>query len=181
MKYFVLLCALAACKSHATVPAERIPTTTADLKLDGELGETDWSTRALRHILAAPGGGQARPFSEVSLLHDNAYLYVGLYAADENIQTGEFFDVHLGSLAFHATSTGAITPEILGAKTSIDRDGTLDDPSNDDEEWVLELALPLPATGFAPGRAQVVTVQRCDTPKDHVERCGSWSGSVALQ
>ena len=59
--------------------------------------------------------------------------------------------------------------------------GTLDDPSNDDEEWVLELAIPLQATGFVPGVSQLVTVQRCDTPKDHIQRCGSWSGRVALQ
>ena len=177
-----LLCVLVAgCKSHSSPPAERIPTTTGELKLDGELGEPDWSTHALRHILAAPDGGQARPFSEASLLHDKDYLYVGLYAADENIQTGEFFDVHIGSLAFHANATGSVTPEIAGVKTSIDRDGTLDDPSNDDEEWVLELAIPLQATGFAPGVGQIVTIQRCDTPKDHIERCGAWSGRVALQ
>jgi len=180
VKYLLAICALAACMSHAA-PGERIPATTGEIKLDGELGEDDWSTRALRHVLAAPTGGQARPFSEASLLHDNAVLYVGLYAADEDIRTGEFFDVHIGSLAFHATATGAIEPAISGAKTSIDRDGTLDDPSNDDEEWVLELAIPLQATGFTPGASQLVTVQRCDTPKDHIQRCGSWSGRVALQ
>jgi len=179
VKHLLAICALVACKSHGA-PAQQIPAITGELKLDGELGESDWSTRALRHVLAAPTGGQARPFSEASLLHDKAYLYVGLYAADEDIRTGEYFDVHVGALAFHATSTGAITPAIAGAKASIDRDGTLDDPSNDDEEWVLELAIPLEATGLA-GGAQVVTVQRCDTPKDHIERCGSWSGRVALQ
>lgn len=181
MKRLVLVCALAACKSHSTTHAEQIPATTGELKLDGELGEPDWSKHALRHVLAADTGGHARPFSEASLLHDKTYLYVGLYAADENIQSGEFFDVHIGALAFHANATGTVTPEIAGAKTSIDRDGTLDDPSNDDEEWVLELAIPLQATGFAPGISEVVTVKRCDTPKDRIERCGAWSGAVVLQ
>ena len=181
MKRLVVICALAACKSHSASHAERIPATTGEIKLDGELGEPDWSKHALRHVLAADGGGQARPFSEASLLHDKTYLYVGLYAADENIQSGEFFDVHIGALAFHANAIGTVTPEIAGVKASIDRDGTLDDPSNDDEEWVLELAIPLQATGFAPGVSQVVTVKRCDTPKDHIERCGTWSGTVALQ
>jgi hypothetical protein len=127
----------------------------------------------------ADGGGQARPFSEASLLHDTDYLYVGLYAADEDIRSDEFFDVHIGALAFHANATGTVTPTIAGMKTSIDRDGTLDDPSNDDEEWVLEIAIPLQVTGLQQG-AQLATVKRCDTPKDHIQRCGSWSATVSL-
>lgn len=181
MNRLLLIGALTACKSHSGTHEELIPMTTGDLKLDGELGESDWSMRALRHVLAAPGEGPARPFSEASLLHDTAYLYLGLYAADENIQSSEFFDVHVGALAFHANATGTVTPEIRGAKTSIDRDGTLDEPSNDDEEWVLELAIPLQATGFRPGVSQTVTIKRCDTPKDHIERCGAWSGPVVMQ
>ncbi|MEP6861949.1 MAG: hypothetical protein ABJE66_15100 [Deltaproteobacteria bacterium] len=177
----LLVAASCGCRSQSTPSGERIPATTGELKLDGELGEPDWSAHALRHVLAGPDGGKARPFSETSFLHDKTYLYVGLYAADENIQSGEFFDVHIGALAFHANATGTVTPEIQGAKASIDRDGTLDDPSNDDEEWVLELAIPLQATGFAPGVSQIVTVKRCDTPKDHIERCGTWSGRVALE
>lgn len=175
----LLLCTLTACKSRSTTHVERIPATTDEIKLDGELGELDWSTHALRHVLAADGG-QARPFSEASLMHDKSYLYVGLYAADENIQSSEFFDVHIGALAFHANVTGTVAPPIPGVKASSDRDGTLDDPSNDDEEWVLELAIPLQATGFAPGVSQLVTVKRCDTPKDNIERCGTWSGTAAL-
>jgi hypothetical protein len=129
MKVLVVICALAACKSHPTARADRISATTGELKLDGELGESDWSVRALRHVLAADGA-QARPYSEASFLHDKDYVYVGLYAADENIQSGEFFDVHIGTLSFHANATGTVTPMIEGVKTSIDRDGTLDDPSS---------------------------------------------------
>jgi hypothetical protein len=180
MKFLVVICALVACKSHPATPADRISATTGELKLDGELGEPDWSKRALRHVLSADGR-QARPYSEASFLHDSDYLYVGLYAADENIQSGEFFDVHIGALSFHANATGTVTPSIEGVKTSIDRDGTLDDPSNDDEEWVLELAIPLRATGAAPGTTFPIDVTRCDTPKDNIRRCGSWSGTVALQ
>ena len=176
MRALVMICALAACKSHPA-PPEQIPAITNKLELDGELGEPDWSNRALRHVLAADGR-QARPYSEASFLHDRDYLYVGLYAADENIQSGEFFDVHIGALSFHANATGTVTPDIEGVKTSIDRDGTLDDASNDDEEWVLELAIPLRATGAAPFP---IDVTRCDTPKDKIRRCGSWSGTVALQ
>jgi hypothetical protein len=180
MKFLVVICALAACKSHPTARADRISATTGELKLDGELGESDWSVRALRHVLAADGA-QARPYSEASFLHDKDYVYVGLYAADENIQSGEFFDVHIGTLSFHANATGTVTPMIEGVKTSIDRDGTLDDPSNDDEEWVLELAIPLRATGASPAATLPIAVTRCDTPKDNIRRCGSWSGTAALE
>ena len=156
--------------------AEAIPATTAPLEIDGELGEHDWSVRSLRRILTGPDGAPARPYSQIQLLHDNVYLYVGLYAADENIQSNEFFDLRLGSLALHANATGTVTPVVAGVRVSIDRDGTLDDPSNDDEEWVLEIAIPLEAV--TPG---LWKIGRCDTPKDGIERCGSWSSRIVFE
>jgi hypothetical protein len=158
-----------------------VPTITSALKLDGEWDEPEWSKRAFRRVFAFDSGEQARPFSEVRLLHDARNLYVGLYAADENIQSSEYFEVKIGELAFRAFATGKLEPTIDGANAGVDRDGTLDDPSNDDEEWVLEIAIPLAKLGFAPAKQQPVRFARCDTPKDNVKRCGSWSGSVALE
>jgi hypothetical protein len=173
-----LLFALVACSKAA--PALVIPNTTGALKIDGELGEADWNDRALRHGFTSANGEASRPFSEVRWLHDAKNLYVGLYAADENIQSRDFFELTLGQLVLHADATGKITPAVAGLTSAIDSDGTLDDPSNDDEEWVYEIVIPLPATGLATG-AELVRAARCDTPKDGIVRCGAWSGRVELE
>jgi hypothetical protein len=158
-----------------------IPRTSGVLKIDGEMGEADWNNRSLRHAFTTPTGEQARPFSEVRWLHDDTHLYLGLYAADENIQTADFFDVHIGELALRIDATGKITPPLPGATAGLDRDGTLDDSSNDDEEWVLEVVIPLSATHLSTTMAKPVSASRCDTPKDGVTRCGSWSGDAKLE
>ena len=158
-----------------------IPRTTGVLKIDGELGESDWNNRSLRHVFTTPTGEQARPFSEVRWLHDETHLYVGLYAADENIQTSDFFDLHIGDLAFHIDATGKLAPPHPEITAGLDRDGTLDDPSNDDEEWVLEVVIPLAATGLSASTAKPVSASRCDTPKDGIARCGSWSADAKLE
>jgi hypothetical protein len=158
-----------------------VPKTSSALKIDGEWDEPEWSKNALRHIFAFDSGEQARPHSEVRLLHDDRNLYVGLYAADENIESSEYFDVKVGDVATKAYATGKLDPPIDGANAGIDRDGTLDNPKDDDEEWVLEIAIPLAKTGFEAGKKLPVKFARCDTPKDNIKRCGSWSGSVSLE
>jgi hypothetical protein len=182
MRSLLIALALFGC---STKRAERapvvIPRTSGPLVIDGELGEPDWNNHSLRHILTSATGEQARPFSEVRWLHDDGKLYVGLYAADENIQSRDFFDVTIGALSFHIDATGKLTPPMPDVKVGLDRDGTLDDPSNDDEEWVLEVVIPLPATGLTTGSAKPVRAARCDTPKDNVERCGSWSADAKLE
>ena len=150
-----------------------IPATTHAITVDGELGEPDWSRRALRDVFTAPNGDLARPFSEVRLLHDAQHLYVGLYAADENIESSDFFDVKIGDTAFRINPEARITPAIAGIHAGVDLDGSLDDNSNDDEEWVLEIAMPL-----ASGPAHV---SRCDIPKDGLQRCGAWFGQLSLE
>ena len=124
----------------------------------------------MRHIFVDSSGAHSRPYSEISLLRDDQKLYIGLYAADEDIRSDELFAVKIGALEFHALADGSITPAVPGLTSAIDRDGTLDDPSNDDEEWVIEISLP-----FVNGD---VVAKRCDTPKDHIERCASASFSA---
>ena len=173
------ICAVACGRgSHPRNP-DAIPTTTGTIEVDGELGEPDWSRRALRHVFTAPNGDRARPFSEVRLLHDEQNLYVGLYAADENIQSSDFFDVKIGDTAFRINPGARIMPAIAGCHAGVDLDGSLDDNSNDDEEWVLEIAMPLASVAsVASGQAHV---SRCDIPKDGIQRCGAWSGSLSLE
>jgi hypothetical protein len=158
MRIAVALWAMCACGKSSTV-----------IKIDGELGEPAWSQRAERHVFMA-NGEHARPFSEVRLFHDDTTLYVGLYAADENIQSSDFFDVKIGATAFHINPKADVTPAIPGLRAAVELDGSLDDNSNDDEEWVLEIAMPR--------TSGAMQFSRCDTPKDKIQRCASWSGTL---
>jgi hypothetical protein len=172
MKY-VLLLALSACSHHS---GHGVPTTTGEIELDGEWEEPDWDKRAERHVFIGPDGAEARPFSEIRFLRDAEHLYVSVYAADEDIHSSESFDVKLGELAFRVDPRGHLTPPIASIHTAADLDGSLDDSSNSDEEWVVEMAIPIALV--RPGPHVAVHVSRCDTPKAGGTRCGAWDGSI---
>ena len=61
--------------------------------------------------------------------------------------------------------------------------GPIEDSSEDedDEEWVVELAIPLELVQLRPGTHQAVRAARCDTPKDGVKRCGHWAASLTTE
>jgi hypothetical protein len=61
-----------------------------------------------------------------------------------------------------------------GARLGLVVDGTLDDASDDDEEWVVELAVPLASLGLTGARGERVTLRarRCDHPKSGGVSCG---------
>ena len=171
----LLALALVACQKPAPGKDE-IPHTTGPIELDGEWAEYDWSHGALRRQFNGEDGQLARPSSEMRLIHDDTTLYVGLYAADENIQShADAFDVTIGPVSARVDASGQVTPPEFRA--GIDHDGTLDNPKDDDEEWVIELALPLAKTGRG---SLPVKASRCDVTKDGVKRCGAWSGVLSL-
>lgn len=173
---FVL--ALVACQKPAP-GKDAIPHTTGAIELDGEWEEYDWAHTALRRQFNGDDGQLSRPSSEMRLLHDDTTLVVGLYAADENIQSHEdAFDFTVGSLSVRVDASGQVTPPEFRA--AVDHDGTLDDPKNNDEEWVVELLIPLARTGLASGHTTPVKASRCDVTKDGVKRCGAWSGALSL-
>ncbi len=150
------------------LPRARMP-----IVIDGDWGEPAWNLQALRGVFTA-NGAQARPYSEIRLMRDDRDLFVALYAADEDIRSTDAFELALGTrvMTLHPT-----TNVIEGVRAGVDLDGTLDKPSDDDEEWVVELAIPL--KDFPSGPLAVMA-RRCDTPKDGVVRCGQWSGTVKL-
>ena len=141
-----------------------IPTTTAPIDLDGKLREPDWNGRALSRKLVDDERHTARPYSEVRLLRDQAHLYLGLYAADEDIRKSDFFAVTIGSDALRFHPDGTVEPPRADVHAAVDTDGTLDNAADDDEEWVVEASLPL-------GRGRIA-VQRCDMVKSGERRCG---------
>jgi hypothetical protein len=181
---------IAACRRHEPQPhtheepvaADAIPKATAPIVIDGEWNEPDWSQRALRGQFVGDDGALARPSSEVRLLHDETDLLVALYAADENIETRDAFDLTIGTQTLHVDATGALTPANTAIRAKVDYDeGTRDNPKDDDEEWVVELAIPLSVVQLHTNQHVKVFATRCDIPKDNVQRCGHWSGSLTLE
>ncbi len=63
-----------------------------------------------------------------------------------------------------------------GAFISRELDGTLNDASDDDEEWALEVAIPLEAIGLRGevGERVRFAAHRCDLPKNGKRVCASW-------
>ena len=154
-----------------------MPITHDTFELDGELREPDWNRIGDPKTFTS-NGADARPFSQVRLLHDATNLYVGLYAADQDIKTTDHFELSIGSLAFTVNPLGQITPAIPGVRAGHDTDGTIDHPDDEDEEWVIEVVVPRERIG---GVSQPFAVRRCDTPKDGVVRCGTWDAQILLR
>ena len=159
-------------------PARAVPHVTGAIKIDGEWDEPDWSKTSLRGQFLGSDGQLSRPTSEVRFLRGDTTLYVGCYAADDDIRSTDAFDLKLGSLALHVDATGKATPAPPGMKVAVDRDGSLDDPSNFDEEWLLEIAIPI--TALPDHGATPVSAARCDTPKHSGRLCSAWSGRLVL-
>jgi hypothetical protein len=183
MRWLVIVVALG-CQRREPAPQSRpdaIPHASVPIRIDGEWDESDWSKRAFRGQFRGDDGQLARPSSEIRLLHDDGAVIVALYAADENIETRDAFDLTLGALTLHVDATGKLTPAIPGVRAAVGYDeGTLDNPKDDDEEWVVELAIPTEATGMTRDAPRAVRASRCDVPKDGIRRCGSWSGNLTL-
>jgi hypothetical protein len=189
----------------------RVPHTEAPIAIDGEGDERDWTRAPARTgAFFGPDGTPARPVSEARVLWDETNLYFSLYAADEEIRvakvapdgpvwTGDFFSVELtnpdgtahtiyvapsGTLT-DATSTPGHPLDYLwqsGAKVAMDVDGTLDDPRDRDEEWVVEMATPFERLGIVPRRgARIgIALRRCDV-QERRRTCGTWSGVLVLE
>jgi hypothetical protein len=184
-----------------------VPRLKGSLKLDGETLEDDWHADARTHPFTDATGGEARPFSEAHFLWDAENLYVLLYAADNDIRArvtehdgpvwiDDHFELHLTpagavqpTYTFDVSPTGVVMDAKRvpggkddaswesGIKLGVDRDGDVNDDSHDDEEWVIEAAIPLRSMGAPgkPGTRFLVDVSRCDTPRHTKEkRCGSW-------
>jgi hypothetical protein len=157
-----------------------VPDVGALPKLDGELDEPLWQAPVVRTgAFVDPAGGAARPYSDARIAWANGSLVVALYAADEDIRTSgpaaDVFHVTLGDTSFDVTPTGELRGAPAGTTIGHDADGTIDDPSNDDEEWVLELVVPLRSLGLEgkPGERISFSAERCDTTHDGVRRCGA--------
>ena len=98
--------------------------------------------------------------------------------------------------AFDISATGVVTDvkRVPGAKDDIgwesgmkvgvDKDGSVNDAGDEDEEWVVEAVLPFRSMGLEgkPGTRLLVDISRCDTPRRSKERrCGNWGSARQRQ
>ena len=140
-------------------------------------------------------GKPARPYSEARLVWSGDYLYLALYASDEDIEShtdqpdqpirrsttpsASSFSQPGVEYAIDVTPKAVITDSIRrgggewdytwnsGAHASREIDGSINEPKNMDEEWAIELAIPFESLGMKGERGENIgmSISRCDTPK----------------
>lgn len=157
-------------------------------------------------FLESDGPLLAHQYSEARFLWGDGQLYVGLYASDEDIRATHeaqdsqvwrddsfrlAFDDGAREYLFDVSALGAVADGVrtkASSKTAFDYawnsqarvahelEGTPNDPSNNDEEWVIEMAIPLASLGQkgAHGERLGLWVGRCDTAKGQPRTCGDW-------
>ena len=184
-------------------PVMEVPRAAGEITIDGELEDPGWAGPVARTGAFTTDGQPTHPYSDARFVHRNGQLFVVLYAADEDIRTTNagHDDPLYGADAFQLTfrtasgeflvdisSAGVVTdarrrtsgaPDFgweSHARVAVDRDGTTNDPSDNDEEWVVEMAIPLDALGLT-GRAGErigLEVRRCDAVPSVGRVCGAW-------
>jgi hypothetical protein len=171
--------------------------------VDGELDDDAWSGALRSGPFRRDDGTSARPHSEARLVWAEGQLFVGLYAADDDVRAPvvekdgpvwlyDSFQLRLcaGSETFQidVSARGTVTdargvdggPLDFGwsseARVAADVDGTIDDGSDRDEEWVIEMAIPLSSLHLRgrTGEHLEFSVRRCSDFREGGRGCGAW-------
>jgi hypothetical protein len=179
-----------------------IPRTSTPIKIDGELDEPSWVGNPAR-----TGAFPGKPYSDARMLWDDTTLYLALYAADEDIETrttehdGPLWLDDAFRLVFDVKGTQykiEVSPKCIiadgrgpagkvdhiwesGARVACDTDGTINAPNDMDEEWVVEMAVPLETIGIERDTPFRLSIERCDTPKNERRSCTTWSEVAVLR
>ncbi len=191
--------------AHPADPPLFAPRAQQPLALDGELAESIWRDAAHSGGFTDEKTGRLGvPHSELRVANDGRRLLLGLYAADENIVArakkgdpqnveDDAFIVQIKRVGdsstwqFYVSANGTVRddppdqPGRLGAVCAVEMDGTMNDPHDDDEEWVAECLVPFSLFGGHIGDTLEFTAKRCDTPKGAERRCGIWQRRVAIE
>lgn len=184
-------------------PVIEVPRAAGEITVDGELEDPGWSGPMGRTgAFTTTDGRPAHPYSDARFVHRNGELFVVLYAADEDIRAtdarhddplygADAFQLTLrttsGEFSIDVSSAGVVTDARRSAgaqdfawesqaRVAVDRDGTSNDPSDQDEEWVIEMAIPLAGIGLTGrvGERIGVELHRCDTVPQVGRVCSAW-------
>ena len=93
--------------------------------IDGKLDEPVWRRAPSTGAFAGQG---VVAHTELRASWDAQALYLALYAADEDIGKEDEISVTIGERTWN----------VIPGTAGVDSDGTIDDPSDDDEEWTAE-------------------------------------------
>ena len=196
MRYLVLLLAVSCSREKPAPPPPVAPCTprvfnasrvATPIKVDGELDDDAWGDAMPSGTLKGARDEKAMvAHTEARAVWDDDALYVALYAADEDETSRDVMRVELGDLALRVRVSPdgkvdcqpATACDGVVAKTMAD--GTLNDASDDDEEWEAELRVPWARLGGRPASREVpFDVVREDRPKGQPQdqllrwsRCG---------
>jgi hypothetical protein len=182
-----------------------VPHAAGPIVLDGDTDDPGWlKVTARTNAFVDATGAPAHPYSDARLVWGDGHLYVALYAADEDIRathtaadaplwTEDAFHMLFaingrGERAIDVSPLGTITDSRRdaggpfdfawqsGAHVSHEVDGTLNRSDDDDEEWVIEMAIPFESLGIKGERGDELgfRVRRCDTPHHGSRVCASW-------
>lgn len=176
-----------------------------DAELEGKkVWEAD--VGATGNFKDARGQGMV-PYTEAKLRWGNGKLYLMLYAGDLDLEgrvrtrdgavdQDDAFRLEFGD----GSDTRVIWVSLLGtladarcrpvpggrvcdagwnshARVAVDRDGTLNRIGDNDEEWVVEMAIPLAVLGVTnarPGTRIAFAVSRCEIGNGRQRGCGGW-------
>jgi hypothetical protein len=176
--------------------------------VDGELDDGAWTSALRSGAFTREDGEPARPHSEARLVWGDGQLFFGLYAADDDVEAriaekdgplwlSDAFQivVRTGGQTFHldvsprGTLTDARVPGggaldfgwSSEARVASDVDGTIGNAKDRDEEWVIEMAIPLASLGIAgrSGEHLELSVRRCDELREGGRACGAWGTEAA--
>jgi hypothetical protein len=190
-----------------------VPRATAPIPIDAELdGKKVWESEAGSTLNFKDSGGKGMvPYSEAKLRWGDGKLYFLLYAGDLDLEgtvtdtdgavsKDDSFHLELGGpdgvrvieVSVLGTVADSVCPAAGGpcdsgwqsrAVVAVDRDGTVNRVGDNDEEWVVEMALPFDAIALPGAKAGTripFAVRRCEIGRDGPHACGSW-GMGALQ
>jgi hypothetical protein len=180
-----------ALKSACSAPTLKASRLAEPIKFDGKMADPVWGNSATSGAFLGEGTGEMKsPHSEFRAAWSEQALTLGLFAADEDFEPDDAFVLRLmtagGSpLTWQISAQGQLfcvappgvrcrMPE--GVEAKVDIDGTFDDRTDMDEEWMVELVVPWSALELKGPPSDVkMNVWRTDTPRGASPRTVAWA------
>jgi hypothetical protein len=165
-----------------------VPHLTGAITLDGDMDDPGWVRPpgpAATGEFLLENGKPARPHTHARLVWGGEYLYMAVLASDEDIQSSDAIHIVFSQggaeRAIDVSPNATVTGAISGVHVSNEIDGTVNNPKDSDEEWTLEIAIPLDSLGMRGERGENIgmSLSRCDTPKDGRRVCAGWGDGRA--